>query len=118
MICLKNFVYISKINLELHDKFYFLVAIAGQTLILLFIRRSRLITNSSRLRFWFYGMMYYNLSDWLSVAWIAESNPSVRPLDVCSGPYISASLKHLLLAFKLFYSTIQYATVYISLNCK
>ena len=26
----------------------------------------------------------------LSIAWIAEENPGIRPLDVCSGPYISA----------------------------
>lgn len=75
----------------------------SQVLVLVYLRRTKLILNVSRIKFWVLGMMYYNLSDWLSVAWIVETNPGVEPLDVCSGEYISSGLKHLILVVLLFY---------------
>ena len=40
--------------------------------------------------------------DWISIAWIAEENPGIRPMDVCAS-FLSKGVIHLLLTIVLFY---------------
>ena len=45
---------------------------------------------------------YFQYLDWISVAWIAEENPGIRPMDVCAF-FLSRGVIHLLLTIVLFY---------------
>ena len=42
------------------------------------------------------------LADWISIAWIAEENPGIRPMDACAN-FLSKGVIHLLLTIVLFY---------------
>ena len=67
-----------------------MIVIPVQTVLLIYARRSRVNLRYPWIKFWVLGLMYYNLSDWLGIAWVAEEYPGVRALDVCAGDYLGA----------------------------
>lgn len=87
-----------------YDFYYLgeLLLVTLQTIMIMYLRRSRLVLGIPKLKFWLFGLMYYNCSDWISIAWIAEENPGIRPMDVC-GEFLSKGVIHLLLTVVLFY---------------
>ena len=97
-----------------------MIVIPVQTVLLIYARRSRVNLRYPWIKFWVLGLMYYNLSDWLGIAWVAEEYPGVRALDVCAGDYLGAGefyqidfwriisiinsgMIHLLVTFVIFY---------------
>ena len=67
-----------------------MIVIPVQTVLLIYARRSRVNLRYPWIKFWVLGLMYYNLSDWLGIAWVAEEYPGIRALDVCAGDYLGA----------------------------
>ena len=67
-----------------------MIVIPVQTVLLIYARRSRVNLQYPWIKFWVLGLMYYNLSDWLGIAWVAEEYPGIRALDVCAGDYLGA----------------------------
>ena len=45
--------------------------------------------------------------DWISIAWIAEENPGIRPMDACAN-FLSKGVIHLLLTIVLFYEVYEF----------
>ena len=69
-----------------------MIVIPVQTVLLIYARRSRVNLQYPWIKFWVLGLMYYNLSDWLGIAWVAEEYPGIRALDVCAGDYLGAGM--------------------------